>query len=210
MEAQILKLEAPYDYIYCNGEVGKHIATLIVGESRIGEDGKYMLETHSHPIVQYHATPKGVAWNRAELTDCEVLCSEDDMRIDVYRFFLLCYQQYEAKDEAAHAAGRYGEINSPEYEAEPLKEKLRQYGIGFKSNDEVEEVPIEVSKCSEGFFANILGPSVLYFNIVEDTLEELAVRITEQREYWEEFYDHVVKIKFSPESSMAKGFVESL
>ena len=51
METQILKLEAPFDYIYCNGEVGKHIATYIVGESRIGEDGKYTLETHSHPIV---------------------------------------------------------------------------------------------------------------------------------------------------------------
>ena len=35
METQILKLEAPFDYIYCNGEVGKHIATYIVGESRI-------------------------------------------------------------------------------------------------------------------------------------------------------------------------------
>lgn len=47
METQILKLEAPYDYIYCNGEVGKHIATYIVGESRINEEGKYELETQS-------------------------------------------------------------------------------------------------------------------------------------------------------------------
>ena len=31
MEAQIMKLEAPFDYIYCNGEVGKHIGTYIVG-----------------------------------------------------------------------------------------------------------------------------------------------------------------------------------
>lgn len=46
METQILKLEAPFDYIYCNGEVGKHIATYIVGESRIGEDGKFTLETN--------------------------------------------------------------------------------------------------------------------------------------------------------------------
>ena len=46
METQILKLEAPFDYIYCNGEVGKHIATYIVGESRIGEDGKYTLKTN--------------------------------------------------------------------------------------------------------------------------------------------------------------------
>ena len=93
MDTQILKLEAPYEYIYCNGEVGKHIATYIVGESKIGEDGKYELETHSHPIVQYQGSPKGVVWNRAELTDCEVLCSEDDMRIDIRTFYLLCIQQ---------------------------------------------------------------------------------------------------------------------
>ena len=93
MEAQIMKLEAPFDYIYCNGEVGKHIGTYIVGESRIDADGKYTLETHSHPIVQYHNSPKGVVWNHAELTDCEVLCNEDDKRLDVRRFFLLCMQQ---------------------------------------------------------------------------------------------------------------------
>ena len=139
METQILKLEAPFDYIYCNGEVGKHIATYIVGESRIGEDGKYTLETHSHPIVQYKDGAKGVVWNRAELTDCEVLCSEDDMRIDVQKFFLLCFQQAESK----------GEIHSFSWEsaadeAEMLKEKLQRYGIGFKSNTSVEEIGVEV------------------------------------------------------------------
>ena len=65
METQIMKLETPFDYIYCNGEVGKHIGTYIVGESRIDEDGKYTLETHSHPIVQYQNSPKGVVWNRS-------------------------------------------------------------------------------------------------------------------------------------------------
>ena len=64
MEAQIMKLEAPFDYIYCNGEVGKHIGTYIVGESHVGKDGTYTLETHSHPIVQYFNSPKGVVWNK--------------------------------------------------------------------------------------------------------------------------------------------------
>ena len=205
METQILKLEAPFDYIYCNGEVGKHIATYIVGESRIGEDGKYTLETHSHPIVQYKDGAKGVVWNRAELTDCEVLCNEDDMRIDVQKFFLLCMQQAESKGEM-----RGFSWENADGEAEMLKEKLQRYGIGFKSKTSIEEIGVEVGGCRDGYFAQLMEINILFFHHIEPTLEDLAKRLTEEREYWEELYDHVIKIKFTPESSTAEGFVENL
>lgn len=208
MDTQILKLEAPYEYIYCNGEVGKHIATYIVGESKIGEDGKYELETHSHPIVQYQGSPKGVVWNRAELTDCEVLCSEDDMRIDIRTFYLLCIQR--ADQNANEDDYGYESWENSASEAEPLKEKLRQYGIGFKSKAKVIEIGVEVGGCSDGYFAQLMELDILYFHHIEPTLEELGKRLTEEREYWENLYDHVVKIKFTPESSSAEGFVENL
>ena len=205
METQILKLEAPFDYIYCNGEVGKHIATYIVGESHIDEDGKYTLETHSHPIVQYKDGAKGVVWNRAELTDCEVICSEDDMRIDVQKFFLLCFQQAESKGEIEGFSWE-----NADGEAEMLKEKLQRNGIGFKSTTSVEEIGVEVGGCREGYFAQLMELNILYFHHIEPTLEELGKRLSEEREYWEDLYDHVVKIKFTPESSLAEGFVENL
>ena len=205
METQILKLEAPFDYIYCNGEVGKHIATYIVGESRIAEDGKYTLETHSHPIVQYKGGAKGVVWNRAELTDCEVLCNEDDMRIDVQKFFLLCFQQADSKGEIEGFSWE-----NADGEAEMLKERLQRNGIGFKSTTSIEEIGVEVGSCSEGYFAQLMELNILYFHHIEPTLEELGKRLTEEREYWEDLYDHVVKIKFTPESSLAEGFVENL
>jgi len=211
MDTQILKLEAPFDYIYCNGEVGKHIATYIVGESRIGEDGKYTLETHSHPIVQYKDSPKGVVWNRAELTDCEVICSEDDKRLDVQKFFLLCIQRADrkAKEDGDDPLGFEVWENSSN-EAEPLKDKMLQYGIGFKSKEKVVEIGVEVGSCREGYFAQLMELNILHFHHIEPTLEELAKRLTEEREYWEAFYDNVVKIKFTPESSLAEGFVENL
>ncbi len=213
MDTQILKLEAPFDYIYCNGEVGKHIATYIVGESRIGEDGKYTLETHSHPIVQYKDSPKGVVWNRAELTDCEVLCSEDDMRIEPFTFCLLCNQIAEQKEKTAVDNGDYAAIYDPADEAEPLKEKLIRYGMSWSvdDNDKDYEVLVEVRECSEGYFAQPLFPeSLLYFNFVEPTLEELAKRLTEERESQEEFFDHTIRIHYKADSSLAKGFVENL
>ena len=200
-----MRLEAPFDYIYCNGEVGKHIATLIVYETTKGEDGKYMLETHSHPIVQYKNSPKGVVWNRAELTDCEVICSDDDMRIDVKKFFLLCIQRAESKDEI-HSSS-WENVGG---EAELLKRKLQEYGIGFKSKYQVIEVGVEVASCRDGYFAQLMELNILYFHHIEPTLEELGKRLAEERKSWEEFYDHVVKIKFTPDSSTAEGFVENL
>lgn len=207
-----MKLEAPFDYIYCNGEVGKHIGTYIVGESRIDDDGKYKLETHSHPIVQYSNSPKGVVWNRAELTDCEVLCSEDDMRIDISTFFLLCVQRAGQKAKESGDGDDYGFAawENSVGEAEPLKEKLRQYGIGFKSKEKIIEIGVEVGGCREGYFAQLMELDILYFHHIEPTLEDLGKRLTEEREYWEDFYDHLVKIKFTPESSSAEGFVENL
>ena len=87
MNTEILKLEPPYEYIYCNGSIGLHIATMIVYEAKTDEDGKYQLVTHSHPIVKYHKCPGGTVWNRAELTDCKVLCREDDKRITMNQFY---------------------------------------------------------------------------------------------------------------------------
>lgn len=87
METEILKLDRPYEYIYCNGSIGLHIATMIVYEAKTDENGEYQLETHSHPIVKYSHRPGGTVWNRAELTDCKVLCREDNKRISMQEFY---------------------------------------------------------------------------------------------------------------------------
>ena len=87
MKTEILKLDRPYEYIYCNGSIGLHIATMIVYEAKTDEDGDYELETHSHPVVKYRELPGGTVWNKAELTDCNVLCSEDDKCISMQKFY---------------------------------------------------------------------------------------------------------------------------
>lgn len=212
METQILKLEAPFEYIYCNGEVGKHIATYIVGETKVDEKGEYHLETHSHPIVKYWNSPQGVVWNKAELTDCEVLCDDTNKSVDPYTFSLLCIELSELRNQADEAKGDVG-YNDPSGEAVPLKEKLKHYGIGFRVPEDGEEfeVAVEVGKCHEGYFAQALSPDYLiYFNYVEPNLEELAKRLTEEREWQEEFFENKVKIRYTPESTLAQGFVESL
>lgn len=99
METQILNLKEPYEYIHCNGEVGKHVATLIVYETTRGEDGSYKLESHSHPIVKYWNAPGGVVWNNAELTDCDVLCTEDKKEVDLFYFFRMVRRDWGVENE---------------------------------------------------------------------------------------------------------------
>lgn len=84
MDTQILKLERPYDVIYCNGLMGLHIATMIVSEAEgVADSEHYSLSTHSHPVVKYLGEPGGVVWNKAELRDCQVVCNEEDKRVSM-------------------------------------------------------------------------------------------------------------------------------
>lgn len=212
IETKIMNLSAPFDYIYCNGELGKHIGTLIVTKATWNEEGEYELETHSHPIVQYWNSPKGTVWNQAELKDCEVLCNEEDKRVDVTTFELLCYQRYNQLMNEAEEANTDITSDSPADVAISLKEKLEHYSIGFRNDDHNEsyELRVEVNKCREGYYAISMEPGAIYFNITEKTMEELAASLKEEREYWEDFFDHTIKLKFTPESSMAAGFVENI
>lgn len=51
MDTQILNLNEPYEYIHCNGEVGKHIATLIVYENTKSDGGSYKLERNLQTML---------------------------------------------------------------------------------------------------------------------------------------------------------------
>ena len=55
MQSHLLKLEPPYQIIACRGEIGVQIATLIVMEETCGDDGKYGITTHSHPVTPCQA-----------------------------------------------------------------------------------------------------------------------------------------------------------
>ena len=123
METQILNLKEPYEYICCNGSIGLHIATMIVYETRTNEDGDYELETHSHPVVKYYNRPGGTVWNRAELTDCTVLCREDDKRITMEQFYQFVSDAPQMADSSCEGP------KPPTVDIVVSKEKLRRNGI---------------------------------------------------------------------------------
>ena len=88
-------LQPPYPIIYCNGEVGMQIATLIVLEKPdiqelypFGNKSAYYIISHSHPVVSYgnkqtaivdpNVEPndwsEGIVWEHVELRDVMTLC----------------------------------------------------------------------------------------------------------------------------------------
>lgn len=206
MDTHILQLQAPYDYIYCNGEVGKHIATLIVSETR--KEGLHLhLETHSYPIVKYWNSPQGVVWNRAELTDCFVLCNDDDKQLDVDTFLLLVTRRINKLQEKYEAAGANFFDNESFFSmALMFKEKLLKYGIKFKCAPENKDMTwsIEANKASDGYYALSFFYDTYTSNIFEKTWKEVLDQVLEERRDWEELLDYLVKIHFKTESSFAK------
>ena len=93
VNSHYVALQPPFPVIYCNGEVGMQIGTLIVIEGAApGETqrwgNRYSIRSHSHPVVSYgnksagiisagiqpNDWSEGVVWEHVELRDVTVLC----------------------------------------------------------------------------------------------------------------------------------------
>jgi len=210
MDTQILNLKAPYDYIYCNGEIGKHIATMIVYDVATDEDGGYRLETHSHPIIKYGVSPGGVVWNRAELTDCEVLCNDDDKRVNIARFGELADAYFRLMMESEDTDEMFLPASREEVMFE-MRDKMRGFGLGFKSPREgkIMELYVDISE-EDGVFKVRGTDKFCDFRFESESLDELKYQLADKREYWEYFYDNAVQFEihsaFNPEyDKLLKG-----
>lgn len=196
MDTQILQVREPYNYIHCNGSTALHVATLIVYEAKVNKSGEYTLETHSHPIVQYFDRPGGTVWNKAELRDCDVICSEADMMIPLKKYRMIL--------------SRYPETYETEYEGigtslNPIwKRDLEDMGIkvgwptekdGSEQNDFL--VKLEFSRGKSSKFLCRDCYSDFFFYIESDSLEDLKASLIHARDwyYWV-FSEHSFKISF--------------
>ncbi len=117
IQTQLLKADKPYQIISAAGMVGIQVATLIVTEEKIAEDGSYLIDTHSHPVVNYgnkeglteelkyndyhmpgeeykvyeRLQPEGAVWNKVEIRDVRVLglVGANNLYVDLERFVSL-------------------------------------------------------------------------------------------------------------------------
>ena len=212
METQILNLQAPFDYIHCNGEVGKHIATMIVYETTKDENGVYHLESHSHPIVKYWNAPGGVVWNNAELTDCDVLCSEDKKEVDIYYFFRMVRRNWGIDNETDYMS-----------KAKSLRDNLIDNDIKFIDtsvnkvfrgtaliHEYSHTIALEFEEKDGKIICRDNGKSQYPFYCEAEDREKLTDEIAWLRLDWETFTDRRVIIKFVTDQEDYSEITENL
>lgn len=116
IQTQLLKADKPYQIISAGELVGIQVATLIVTEDKVADDGSYIIDTHSHPVVNYgnkeglredlkywngnpdeeykysqRLQPEGAVWNKVEVRDIRVLgiVGANNPPVDLERFVYL-------------------------------------------------------------------------------------------------------------------------
>lgn len=160
IQTHYVRLEPPYEVIFCNGEVGIQIGSLIAVEEKRGENDEYGLVTHTHPIVSYGSkrtlsfwtrgqtnvwtSPgdyvQGAVWDKVEVNDVLVLGVLDEEKswyLSEKGFAELVYRMLEAKIQQGQST-----MNAIYY----LERNLRLIGIApsFGKHTEMKlEVEIE-------------------------------------------------------------------
>lgn len=211
MKTQILKLDTPYEYIFCNGHTALHIATLIVYEAKMNEDGEYELETHSHPIVRNFSTPSGTVWNKAELRDCDVLCREDNMQISLRKF--------------RQILSRYPESYENEYEGKgksinPIwKKDLEDIGIkiawpvGEDGKEHFKEfnVKLEITSGKHSAYLCTDYYTDYFFYVEADDLDGLKAQLINKRDwYYYIFKEHDFAIRFTCDNKRYESIIKEI
>lgn len=228
IQTHLLKLDPPYQIIHAGGEVGLHIATLIVTKESKTKDGKYAIETHSHPVVsrvsKMHNTigeagkmysegeySEGIVWNKVELPDVDTFCMEGTRAIslDLLNWVFAGALGGNPKDHIL----RLGNI----------VRGLKRLGVGidlpFGSKKELKELNrVELDIDDSG--GNQFPPSIdggndychfflKYDGNVDNAVEELSFQATE---YIENVFptEWNVAFKFYTEDKRLKPIVEKL
>lgn len=135
IQTQLLKADKPYQIISAAGMVGIQVATLIVTEDKIAKDGSYLIDTHSHPVVNYavkdnltedlkywdgdpddewkytqRLQPEGAVWNKVEVRDVRVLglVGAKNPSVDLERFVSLVPSIYTNSPLASSSTPLWG------------------------------------------------------------------------------------------------------
>lgn len=162
IQTQLLKCDKPYQIISAAGRVGIQVATLIVTEDKVDENGNYLIDTHSHPVVNYadkeglmeelkyrdgdpnneykytrRMQPEGAVWNKVEVRDVRVLglAGTKNIPVDLEKFIDLIPSL--GSDPAEHLWDKktISKIYSLHYELESTGFTFNKSNIGIWSDE---------------------------------------------------------------------------
>ena len=200
IQTQLLQLQPPYQVIYCGGEVGLHVGTLIVACEQLDERGLYLgIETHSYPVVSYtnkarsagfrthrfapyaETGEEGVVWNRAELRDVYPLCLGTDERVALQRIDWL-------RGEFSIPVGGAGDLPSLYHIAARLSELGIAIELPEKEEMEVPQVLVYVQgEAGEPLYVYGMSKTAVFYTPWA-SVAEIADRIGRQSRDYEQLY----------------------
>lgn len=172
IQTHYVRLEPPYEVIFCNGEVGIQIGSLIAVEEKRGKNDEYGVVTHTHPIVSYGSkrtlsfftggesniwtSPgefvQGAVWDKVEVNDVLVLGVLDEDKtwhLSEKGFAELVFRMLEAKIQQGQPSK-----NAIHY----LERNLRLIGVAPRFGEHTEmNLKVEIDDYDDVPFVTIIS-----------------------------------------------------
>ena len=185
IQTHYVRHEPPYEVIFCNGEVGIQIGSLIAVEEKRGENDEYGVVTHTHPIVNYGSKKRlrkwtkseanvwtnpgdfvqGAVWDKVEVNDVlvlGVLDEENPWCLGETAFADLVYRMLEAKIQQKQPI-----MNTIYF----LERNLRLIGVAPRFGEHTEmNLKVEIDDYDDVPFVTIIS---------DDEYIQMAVPLTE-------------------------------
>lgn len=222
MQTHLLPLQPPYNYIYHGGIIGKQIATLVVTVDKTDSEGKYGIETHSHPVVVYNGqTAEGVVWDKSEVMDCRTVCSEADKRVTLSHFNDLLALTSDATVDYGNGVVCPVTSSNPNY----LRSALRSAGIALELPREMNYYGMDQEGTVKNFRIKLffdngdgkyfawsqLNGSPLYFNVETTERGEVLNQLRCQLHDWQmalEEFNVNIEFEVGSQEDVIDGCIE--
>lgn len=212
IQTHLMKLEAPYPVLNIDGQIVRHVATLIeVREVFDPKTGEEKIQTISHPVVDFGDNRySGVVYEEKNLEDCDVLQPE----ISQVDFHLM-----------VHDAQRMFNPLVISQKPEHMVKRLRKFGIdvewpmkkdaeGYDTNEPEDriEVSLSIGQTSKGTWAAESSIHQFCFDAKDMKSEkELLQYIRDMRSsYYKAFPERKFDIVFCNNKPEAKRYIDEL
>jgi len=211
MNSKILKLDGPYNIIYAGGRIGRHIATMTVWED--DEMGIFGADQYAM-IDEGGELAAGALVTEAELSDCRVVCNEDNAKVGLRRLADLV--KFDLEQEEPVEFGYLWERLSLLGVTVKWDKAHDEHGVFLKDDEGnlIDENVYEISLMFDGshdlLFVSSNPSSAFYFKSqgkVEDVYRDLQY----QHMMYEDAFDNAgLLIKFTTQDGWEQHFVDLL
>lgn len=212
IQTHLLKIEPPYNVLNIEGDLVRHIATLIeVREVFDPRSHEERIKTISHPVVDYgNNNYAGIVREDVTVEDCEILSNP----LSPVAFYVLTHDVKRKFNFSFFASNPETLVNRLKALGITIEWPKKKDAEGFDTNEPADwfEVPISISHSENGSWGVESGDNFFSFDQNGCASEDaLLKRIREIRSsYYRAFSEHQFDIVFSSKMPEAQHIIAEL